>query len=167
MFIGKARPAMAVTDRSRDMTSDPAEEPAQTHRTDVDINYLLALPLDEVPTSSGQPTPPTGAAPRAKARAITRTGQDQRDSRTSHHEHNAQTAPANAEVSSNSREPAQLFTAEQAASMLQVPPSWLRKKAAAGAISHTRIGRHLRFSTDDLHRLIDAGQCGPAEARRG
>ncbi|MFB7715360.1 helix-turn-helix domain-containing protein [Streptomyces sp. NPDC056105] len=48
--------------------------------------------------------------------------------------------------------------------MLQVPPSWLRKKAAAGAIPHTRIGRHLRFSAHDLHSLIDAGQRGP---RRG
>ncbi|MEV0117681.1 helix-turn-helix domain-containing protein [Streptomyces sp. NPDC050844] len=56
-----------------------------------------------------------------------------------------------------------LYTPEQAARLLQVPASWLRKKAAAHAIAHTRIGRHLRFSTADLHALMLAGQHPPAE----
>ncbi|MFJ3993102.1 helix-turn-helix domain-containing protein [Streptomyces sp. NPDC090032] len=81
--------------------------------------------------------------------------------------HTAQSTPANAAVGTNRAEVARLFTAEQAAEVLQVPPSWLRKKAAAGAIPHTRIGRHLRFSAGDLQRLVAAGQRGPADARRG
>ncbi|MGW7074672.1 excisionase family DNA-binding protein [Streptomyces sp. NPDC054866] len=56
-----------------------------------------------------------------------------------------------------------LYTPEQAARLLQVPASWLRKRAADHAIAHTRIGRHLRFSTADLHALVHAGQHPPAE----
>jgi excisionase family DNA binding protein len=41
----------------------------------------------------------------------------------------------------------QLYTAEQAAQLLQVSPSWLRRKATARAIACTFIGKHLRFST--------------------
>ncbi|MFI6093511.1 excisionase family DNA-binding protein [Streptomyces sp. NPDC051218] len=55
-----------------------------------------------------------------------------------------------------------LYTPEQAARLLQVPASWLRKRAADHAIAHTRIGRHLRFSTADLHALVHAGQHPPA-----
>ncbi|MFJ9174909.1 helix-turn-helix domain-containing protein [Streptomyces sp. NPDC102360] len=50
-----------------------------------------------------------------------------------------------------------LLTADQAADLLQIPASWLRKKAAAGLIHHTRIGRHLRFSASDLQHLIHHG----------
>lgn len=56
-----------------------------------------------------------------------------------------------------------LYTPEQAARLLQIPASWLRKRAAAHTIAHTRIGRHLRFSTADLHALVQAGQHPPAE----
>ncbi|MCX5535774.1 helix-turn-helix domain-containing protein [Streptomyces sp. NBC_00006] len=51
-----------------------------------------------------------------------------------------------------------LHTADQAAELLQIPGSWLRKKAAEGAIAHTRIGRYLRFSDADLHALVTASQ---------
>lgn len=51
-----------------------------------------------------------------------------------------------------------LFTADQATDLLQIPASWLRKKAAAGHIAHTRIGRHLRFSRADLEQLINSGR---------
>ncbi len=54
-----------------------------------------------------------------------------------------------------------LNTAEQAAALLQVPASWLRKKAAADQIPYTKIGRHLRFSTDDLNAIIRDGARGP------
>lgn len=37
-----------------------------------------------------------------------------------------------------------LYTAEQAAVLLQVRPSWLRRKAAARAIPCRYIGKHLR-----------------------
>ncbi|MER8162154.1 MULTISPECIES: helix-turn-helix domain-containing protein [Streptomyces] len=54
-----------------------------------------------------------------------------------------------------------LNTAEQAAALLQVPASWLRKKASADQIPYTKIGRHLRFSTDDLNAIIRDGARGP------
>ncbi|WP_405598127.1 MULTISPECIES: helix-turn-helix domain-containing protein [unclassified Streptomyces] len=148
------------------MTSEPAEEPPQTDRADVDLTYLLALPPDEAPTSD-RPTPPTSTAARVEGRATTRPGQDRRESQPPHHGRTAQTAPANAGEVVNDGEVSRLFTAEQAARVLQVPPSWLRKKAAAGAIPHTRIGRHLRFSAHDLHRLITTGQREPTDARHG
>jgi hypothetical protein len=50
-----------------------------------------------------------------------------------------------------------LYTAEQAASLLQVSPWWLRKKATAGAIPCTFIGRYLRFTAGDLAEIIAAG----------
>jgi excisionase family DNA binding protein len=50
-----------------------------------------------------------------------------------------------------------LYTPEQAAERLQVRPSWLRKKAAAGLVPHHRLGRHLRFSDADLAAIIRDG----------
>lgn len=149
------------------MTSDPADEPANTDRAVADIASLLALPPGETPSSSDRLSPSTGTVHRAPRSAMTRPTRDRRDSQNSHPGHTGQSAPANAAVGNNRGEMAWLFTAEQAAQVLQVPPSWLRKKAAAGAIPHTRIGRHLRFSERDLQRLIEAGQRGPTDARRG
>ncbi|MGP4112607.1 helix-turn-helix domain-containing protein [Streptomyces sp. 4N509B] len=57
-----------------------------------------------------------------------------------------------------------LFTADQAAARLRIPPSWLRKKAAQGEIPHTRIGRHVRFSPDDLTELIRHGSRRPSDS---
>ena len=54
-----------------------------------------------------------------------------------------------------------LFTAEQAAELLQVSPSWLRRKAAARAIACTFIGKHLRFSPADLAAIINSGAKSP------
>ncbi|WP_218830867.1 helix-turn-helix domain-containing protein [Streptomyces sp. NBS 14/10] len=54
-----------------------------------------------------------------------------------------------------------LHTPEQAAALLQVPASWLRKKAAARSIPCTRVGRHLRFSTEDLNTIIRSGSRHP------
>ncbi|WP_406516490.1 helix-turn-helix domain-containing protein [Streptomyces sp. NBC_00134] len=153
--------------QERDLTSDPADEPANTDRAVADITSLLALPPGETPFSSDRLTPSTGTAYRAPRSATTRPTRDRRDSQSSHLGHTGQSAPANAAVGNNRGEVARLFTAEQAAQVLQVPPSWLRKKAAAGAIPHTRIGRHLRFSDRDLQRLVAAGQRGPTDARRG
>ena len=55
----------------------------------------------------------------------------------------------------------QLYTAEQAAELLQVSPSWLRKKASARAVPCTFIGKHLRFSPADIAIIIAAGEQGP------
>lgn len=59
-----------------------------------------------------------------------------------------------------------LYTAEQAAAMLQVSPAWLRKKATARAIPCTFIGKHLRFSPTDLDIIIQAGTRNPAEQHK-
>ncbi|KNE83838.1 hypothetical protein ADZ36_02530 [Streptomyces fradiae] len=62
------------------------------------------------------------------------------------------------EPASGTGSPARLLhTPEQAAELLQVPASWLRKKAAAGLIPCTRVGRHLRFSTADVETVIRNG----------
>lgn len=55
-----------------------------------------------------------------------------------------------------------LYTAEQAASLLQVSASWLRKKATARAIPCTFIGKHLRFSHADLVAIVADGHRSPS-----
>lgn len=60
----------------------------------------------------------------------------------------------------------QLYTADQAAELLQVSPSWLRRKATARVIACTFIGKHLRFSDDDLKSIIAAGATGTASQQR-
>jgi excisionase family DNA binding protein len=57
-----------------------------------------------------------------------------------------------------------LYTAEQAAELLQVSPSWLRKKAAARAVPCTFLGKHLRFSAADIAAIITAGRQPPPPA---
>ncbi len=58
-----------------------------------------------------------------------------------------------------------LYTPEQAAALLQVRPSWLRRKAAARQIPCTFLGKHLRFSAADLEAIITAGTRGPHQPR--
>lgn len=48
-----------------------------------------------------------------------------------------------------------LYTAEQAASLLQVRPSWLRRKAAARAVPCRFVGKHLRFSRSDIETIAE------------
>lgn len=49
-----------------------------------------------------------------------------------------------------------LYTAEQAAEMLQVRPSWLRRKATARAVPCRFLGKHLRFARADIDAIADA-----------
>lgn len=48
-----------------------------------------------------------------------------------------------------------LYTAEQAAALLQVRPSWLRRKAAARAVPCRFLGKHLRFSHADIETIAN------------
>lgn len=48
-----------------------------------------------------------------------------------------------------------LYTAEQAALLLQVRPSWLRRKAAARAVPCRFVGKHLRFSRSDIETIAE------------
>jgi excisionase family DNA binding protein len=54
-----------------------------------------------------------------------------------------------------------LYTPAEAAEILKVPESWLRKKAAARAIPCTFVGKHLRFSDHDVTAIVQAGQRQP------
>lgn len=56
-----------------------------------------------------------------------------------------------------------LYTAEQAAALLQVPASWLRRKATARAVPCVFLGKHLRFSTHNLEMIIKAGAYTPTQ----
>jgi excisionase family DNA binding protein len=59
---------------------------------------------------------------------------------------------------------AQLHTPAEAAELLKVPESWLRKKAAARVIPCTFLGKHLRFSDDDISSIVQAGAKRPSAA---
>ncbi|GAA2638147.1 hypothetical protein GCM10010411_92550 [Actinomadura fulvescens] len=57
-----------------------------------------------------------------------------------------------------------VYTPAEAARLLKVSESWLRKKAAARVIPCTFFGKHLRFSEDDLAAIVRAGARGPVVA---
>ena len=59
----------------------------------------------------------------------------------------------------------QLYTAVEAASILKVRESWLKTKAAARLIPCTFIGKHLRFSDDDIAEIMKAGARQPVTSR--
>lgn len=59
-----------------------------------------------------------------------------------------------------------LYTPGEAAAMLQVRESWLRKKESARAIPCTFIGKHLRFSDQDIAAIIAAGAKQPVVRQR-
>ena len=58
-----------------------------------------------------------------------------------------------------------MIKAEQAAELLQVRPSWLRRKAAARAVPCRYVGKHLRFSRADLTAIADASAAPPRQPR--
>ncbi len=59
----------------------------------------------------------------------------------------------------------QLHTAAEAAGILKVRESWLKTKAAGRLIPCTFIGKHLRFSDDDIAHIMTAGACPPVTSR--
>ncbi len=58
-----------------------------------------------------------------------------------------------------------LTSAQAAAAMLKVRESWLKTKAAARLIPCTFIGKHLRFSDDDIVEIMKAGAHQPITVR--
>jgi hypothetical protein len=66
-----------------------------------------------------------------------------------------------------------LYAPAEAARMLAVPESWLRRRVTARLVPHTVLGKHLRFSHADLVAIATAaarpaGQAVPARRpRRG
>jgi hypothetical protein len=59
----------------------------------------------------------------------------------------------------------QLHTPAEAAGILKVRESWLKTKAAARVIPCTFIGKHLRFSDDDIAAIMQAGARQPVVSR--
>ena len=66
---------------------------------------------------------------------------------------NGRGAPA-AEVGTGD---AVLYTPGEAARLLSMPESWLRRKAGQRRIPCTMLGKHLRFSQADLARITADG----------
>lgn len=60
-----------------------------------------------------------------------------------------------------------LYTPAQAARLLSVPESWLRKRAGQRLIPCTLLGKHLRFSRRDLTAIADAGARPPRPTSTG
>jgi excisionase family DNA binding protein len=58
-----------------------------------------------------------------------------------------------------------LYTPREAADLLRVRESWLRRKAAARQIPCTFLGKHLRFSADDLASIIAQAAQAPTGRR--
>lgn len=53
-----------------------------------------------------------------------------------------------------------LLTAEEAASQLRVPESWLYGAARKGTFPSVRIGRYVRFRQEDVTEWIRTGGSG-------
>lgn len=54
-----------------------------------------------------------------------------------------------------------LYTPAQAAELLMVRESWLRRKAGQRTIPCTFLGKHLRFSAANLRDIADSGNHTP------
>lgn len=60
-----------------------------------------------------------------------------------------------------------VFTPAQAADLLRVPESWLRRRAARRLVPCTFLGKRLRFSRADLDQIVsDAARPASTEERR-
>lgn len=58
-----------------------------------------------------------------------------------------------------------LYTPAEAAELLKVRESWLRKKAAARQVPCTLLGKHLRFSRAEVGAIITAAAQPPVGRR--
>lgn len=51
------------------------------------------------------------------------------------------------------------FDMDEATALLNLPATWLRHAVTARQVAHRRIGRHVRFTRDDLDQILaDAAQ---------
>jgi excisionase family DNA binding protein len=48
-----------------------------------------------------------------------------------------------------------LLDAQEVATRLGVPETWVRESARSGAIPHVRLGRYVRFDLDDVERWLE------------
>jgi excisionase family DNA binding protein len=61
---------------------------------------------------------------------------------------------------------ARLLTISEAAAVLNVPEGWLRKKVTARLVPFTRLGKHVRFTPDQVGQVISTGASTPTPAVR-
>ena len=59
-----------------------------------------------------------------------------------------------------------LMTTEEAAELLNVSYSWLKKAAQRGDVPCTHIGRAVRFSHAHVHAIVEAGETQFIQTRR-
>jgi hypothetical protein len=59
----------------------------------------------------------------------------------------------------------ELHTVAEAAGILKVRESWLKTKASARLIPCTFVGKHLRFSDDDIAEIMRTGARQPVSSR--
>ncbi len=59
----------------------------------------------------------------------------------------------------------ELHTPAEAAGILKVRESWLKTKASARLIPCTFVGKHLRFSDDDIAEIMRTGARQPVTTR--
>jgi Helix-turn-helix domain len=60
-----------------------------------------------------------------------------------------------------------LYTPAEASEILKIRESWLRTKATARAIPCTFLGKHLRFSDEDIAQIKATGARKPVSHRGG
>ena len=59
-----------------------------------------------------------------------------------------------------------LLNAEQAASLLAVPKTWILAQARADKIPHVRLGHYVRFDADTLEEWAREATRGPRHDKR-
>src|ERR1700734_894323 len=60
----------------------------------------------------------------------------------------------------------ELHTVAETAQILKVRESWLKTKASARLVPCTFVGKHLRFSDDDIAEIMRVGAREPVTRRR-
>jgi hypothetical protein len=60
----------------------------------------------------------------------------------------------------------ELHTVAETTQILKVRESWLKTKASARLVPCTFVGKHLRFSDDDIAEIMRAGAREPITHRR-
>lgn len=55
----------------------------------------------------------------------------------------------------------ELYTIGEAAKLLRVPEGWLRKRVSAHAVPHTRLGKHVRFTAEQLREITAKAELEP------
>lgn len=115
-------------------------------------------------SATAEATRSSTGSPTATARPTPLTGQDRT---TAHRSRMDDTQPPTAVSAASTAIPATdptsaehgaaapgLFTPAQAAALLKVPESWLRRRAARHQVPCTMLGKHLHFSAANLDQIV-------------